>query len=88
MGTCNNTKCLAVDSLFIYNEARMVFGKICHTLFTVESETSLRFSGTFDAVVSDAVGVFKFIIRKLKNGERYIEKNESEVQKYVHRRSE
>lgn len=64
----------------------MAFRKFCLTVFTDESETPFRFLDTFDAAVSVAVDLFKFIIRKLRNGERYVEENESEVRKDVHRR--
>lgn len=63
----------------------MEFRKFCRTLFMDESKTSFRFLDTIDAVVTDTVDYFKFILKGLKNGERYVGDNESVVRKDGHR---
>lgn len=85
--TNNSTQCLAVDNLFTFNEALPAFSEFWCTPLTDKSETSLSFVATFEAVVTDAVASFKFIIGKLKDGKSYINEKVFEVGQDVHHRS-
>lgn len=66
----------------------MALRKFCCTPFTDKSETLLSFLATFDVVVTDAVDSFKFIVKELKAGDRYIGEDELEEGQDVRRRSE
>lgn len=59
--TNNSTQCLSVNYLFSFYEARMVFRKFYCTPITDESDISLSFLATSDAVVTDAVS--RYFIR-------------------------
>lgn len=63
----------------------MAFKKFCRTPFKDESETGLHFLATLDAVVTEAVNSFKFVIEEHKDGDRYISENELEIGQDVRR---
>lgn len=76
--TYHSTQTLAISNFSIFSMARMVFRNLYWTPHSHETQTSLRFSGMFDAAVIDVVDLLEFIFKELKIDKRCIGENETE----------
>lgn len=61
-----------VDRLFTFEKARNAFQKISRTVSSEESETRLRILAMSDAVITEAVVLFQYILQNLVQNERYV----------------
>lgn len=60
------------DHLFSFEETRKASQKLSCTVSTDESKTSLGFLTMFDAVMTETVDSFQYILQNLKQNERYV----------------
>lgn len=67
---------LFVDHLFTFEKAENAFQKFSYTVSTDESKTFLSFLAMFDAVMTGAVDVSRYVSLDIKQIERYVGKLE------------